>query len=146
MRSVPLIGRPAAVSPRTVAAPRRRKKATARSTRPKTSSPMATPGCERGLREQVGTRSWAPSGGPLSERRFLLRPRADVAQLFAARDALLGDEPFEHQLAGRHHRGGIFLAGEPRPIEHTSEHHEHDPPTSPLAREKTNKEHTLELQ
>src|SRR5213083_2792535 len=113
MRSVPLIGRPAALSPRTVAAPRRRKKATARSTRPKTSSPMATPGCERGLREEVGTRSWAAPGGPFSEWRFLLRPRPHVAELFAARDALLGDEPFEHQLTGRHHRGGIFLAREP---------------------------------
>jgi len=45
MRSVPPIGRPPLLSVRTVAAPRRRKKATARSTSPKTSSPMATPGC-----------------------------------------------------------------------------------------------------
>jgi len=45
MRSVLPIGRPALPSVRMVAAPRRRKKATARSTSPKTSCPMATPGC-----------------------------------------------------------------------------------------------------
>src|SRR6202165_2354448 len=47
-RSAPPIGRPLLPSVRTVAAPRRRKNATARSTRPKTSSPMVTPGCEEG--------------------------------------------------------------------------------------------------
>ncbi len=40
-------------------------------------------------------------------------PLPNGAELFAARDALLGDEPLEHQLARRHHRRRIFLAGEP---------------------------------
>src|SRR3954462_15344361 len=110
MRSAPLIGRPPALSVRTVAAPRRRKNATARSTSPKTSCPMATPGCERELRKEV--RSCPRSGWTLTERWFLLRASADVAQLFAAGDALFRDQTLQHQLTRRHHRRGIFPASE----------------------------------
>src|SRR5882672_2450673 len=101
MRSPPATGRPAAPSGRTVAAPRRRKKATARSTRPKTSVPMATPGCERDAADYVKRLGPVP------------RPRPHVAELLAARDALLGHQPLEHELARRHHRRRILLAGQP---------------------------------
>src|SRR5436309_12306613 len=82
---------------------------------------IGMPPCERGLREQVGTRSWAPSGGPFSEGRFLLCTRPHVAELLAARDPLLGHEPFEYELACRDHRGGIFLAGQPHLIDEIEE-------------------------
>src|SRR5437660_738487 len=36
-----------------------------------------------------------------------------VAELFRARDPLFGDQALEHQLARRHHRGGVLLCGEP---------------------------------
>src|SRR2546426_10118779 len=112
MRSVPLIGRPAALSPRTVAAPRRRKKATARSTRPMTSSPMATPGCERRLREEVGSRSWT-----FREWRLLFAARPNVAELLAAGDTFFSDEAFEHQLTRRHDRRRILLGRQPHLID-----------------------------
>src|SRR5207302_6562256 len=58
-----------------------------------------------GLRKEV--RSSAPR---LAVARSLgLRPGARVAELFAARDALLGHEALEHELAGRDHRPGILF-------------------------------------
>src|ERR1700720_1088186 len=62
----------------------------------------------RRLREQVGTRSWASPSGPFAEGRVLLCARPDVAELLAARDPFLRDQPFEHELTRRHHRGGIL--------------------------------------
>src|SRR5882762_7252343 len=115
------MGRPLLPSVRTVAAPRRKKKATARSTRPKTSLPMATPECEGDLREKVGSCSWPASAWSFSERRFLLRTRPHVAELFAARDPLLGHESFEYQLTRRHYRGWIFLARQPHLIDQREE-------------------------
>src|SRR2546430_9381779 len=53
-------------SARTVAAPSRRKKATARSTRPKTSSPMATPGYGWNYENRSGPP--LPGPGPPEER------------------------------------------------------------------------------
>src|SRR5213593_3984751 len=83
-----------------------------------TSGFTADEGCVgdlRRLREQVGTCSWA--AGPFSERGFLLSTRPHVAELLAARDPLLGHEPFEHELARRDHRRGILLAREPHLID-----------------------------
>src|SRR5207302_3930377 len=58
-----------------------------------------------GLREEV--RSSAPR---LAVARSVgLRPGARVAELFAARDALLGDETLEHELARRYHRPRVFF-------------------------------------
>src|SRR6185312_10424284 len=107
-RSAPPTGR--APSDRTADAPMRRKKATARSTKPKTRLPMATPdsvGDGEDLREQVRAGSRA-----FGEGRFLLAPSPDVSELLAARDTFFSDEPLEHQLARRHHRRGILLAAE----------------------------------
>src|SRR6266851_2408540 len=95
----------------------RTKKAARRRMPAKTSVPMRSPGT--GTRVREGEGGEARSGkkirprGALAERRtFRLRPCAGVAQLLAAGNTLLGDEPLQHQLARCHHRQGVFLARE----------------------------------
>src|SRR5881275_3536612 len=59
------------------------------------------------FRSRKEVRSPAPR---LAVARSLgLRPGARVAELFAARDALLGHEALEHELAGRDHRPGVLF-------------------------------------
>src|SRR4029077_1526004 len=59
-----------------------------------------------GLREEV-----RPSAPRLPVARSLgLGPGARVAELLAARDALLGHEALEHELAGGDHRPGVLLS------------------------------------
>src|SRR5438094_397532 len=91
--------------------------ATRRRTAPATSLPMETPERDAGedapraeLRKEVRSppaRSGLPVSGPLR-----LGPRAYVAELFIARDALFGHQPFEHQLARRDHRARVLLPGQ----------------------------------
>src|SRR5207302_1767016 len=58
-----------------------------------------------GLRKEVRS-----SAARLAVARSLgLRPGARVAELFAARDALLGHEALEHELACRDHRPGVLF-------------------------------------
>src|SRR5213083_1504200 len=52
----------------------------------------------------------------LAKRPLRLHPHPRVAQLFAARDALFGDEPLEDQLARRDHRRRVLLGREPRVV------------------------------
>src|SRR5438552_17873134 len=50
---------------------------------------------------------------------------AHVSQFFAPRDALLGHQTFEYQLARRHDRGGILLAGNPDLINQVEQSWDH---------------------
>src|SRR2546426_3234154 len=64
-----------------------------------------------GSRKQIRP---APAPGPATRlpvrRAFRMGARPHVAQLLAARDALLGDEALEYQLAGRDDGPRVLLA------------------------------------
>src|SRR5438094_5936832 len=112
---MPPIERPAVASPRTVAAPRRRKKATARSTRPKTSSPMATPGCDgdETYVKRLGPVPGPPPRGSLSNGGFLLSARAPFPDPPPPPNPLSRTGPPGYHPQPPPPRGGAFLPAEP---------------------------------
>src|SRR5438874_6523694 len=77
-----------------------------------------------GLRKEV--RSSAPRLAVT--RSFGLRPGARVAELFAARDALLGHETLQHELARRDHRAGVLLRGQTDLIDQIEQPRHHAEP------------------
>src|SRR5690242_5804103 len=105
----PPTGRPESVLMKDAA--RRTKNAAINRMMPKISSPIPAPeGDGLKLREKVrASQSWLA----VARRTLGFGPRAGVPQLLRARDLLLGDEPLQHQLAGRDHRGGVLRRREP---------------------------------